>query len=1018
MDGGGGQSQNSVSQQRRRLTKRPPVAHSQTSSLSFDGRNLETQSLQSKRSSTSLRRAPSAPQARTLSRHTSSSNSSPRRLPSAGPNSRSNNPSPILTSGEFFTSDLQHLHQSPQHYHYSPPQHQPPPPPTLNHHKQPLPSIAAAASAAASAPSPRLNRVSDPYVFIHSHGGALTSSSEDFVGAPFDGAAILNRIDESVSASNTRHVAYPLQPSRSAPAPPRPAPHPHPSAPTDPRVAAAGAMASAPTQSGGFAAVSPSSSHNNNNNNNNILTPIATSNSANYVSASVSAAVSPATSTEISEKNPSAPQIGSARTVEVASKRFSDESKDLKAPSMLRKKSAFSGFMTSLVGSPKKPLISAPENPVHVTHVGYDSNTGQFTGLPKEWQRLIHESGITEKERTQNPEALMQVITFYKETTEKPQEDQILEKFHDARPGMPSASLPSTSSSLPSATPSSQQSPGYAAMPSLISPPASPRFPLVNPQGSFENPRSPPPVPKAGVSAVMPMKDLNLVPSRRAPKPPVSLPSRSAPHPPFPPTKDSGIGMSQQPDDSAHVPLPPKDNAPMLPEEHRSRSNSRATAPYTPPSATAGVGVGVGISSSQASAQASMAAQAAAYQQQLLQHQQEQAMAQAQAAMNGQMARSASKRQQQPQPSGLAQQPTPPHSQHHHLNRSPSTNGAPRSVQPQYATAAQPGSQQAMQAQQMQLMNAPKPRPRARGSTGTDIVVRLRQICSEGDPREIYRGLSKIGQGASGGVYTGFERGSNRLVAIKQMNLEQQPKKDLIINEILVMKDSSHPNIVNFIDSYLCSGELWVVMEYMEGGSLTDVVTFNIMTEGQIASVCRETLKGLQHLHSKGVIHRDIKSDNILLSMEGNIKLTDFGFCATINEAQNKRTTMVGTPYWMAPEVVTRKEYGRKVDIWSLGIMAIEMIEGEPPYLTESPLRALWLIATNGTPVIKDEQNLSEVFRDFLYFALKVEPDKRASAHDLLRHDFMKLCVDLEQLSPLVWAAREAKAQEKARKGH
>ena len=114
------------------------------------------------------------------------------------------------------------------------------------------------------------------------------------------------------------------------------------------------------------------------------------------------------------------------------------------------------------------------------------------------------------------------------------------------------------------------------------------------------------------------------------------------------------------------------------------------------------------------------------------------------------------------------------------------------------------------------------------------------------------------------------------------MNLEQQPKKELIINEILVMKESRHKNIVNFIDSYLWRGDLWVIMEYMEGGSLTDVVTHNMMIEGQIAAVCKEVLAGLVHLHANGVIHRDIKSDNVLLSMNGDIKLSKFGFFSVL----------------------------------------------------------------------------------------------------------------------------------------
>ncbi|ESO12990.1 hypothetical protein HELRODRAFT_63652 [Helobdella robusta] len=289
------------------------------------------------------------------------------------------------------------------------------------------------------------------------------------------------------------------------------------------------------------------------------------------------------------------------------------------------------------------------------------------------------------------------------------------------------------------------------------------------------------------------------------------------------------------------------------------------------------------------------------------------------------------------------------------------------------------------------------------------------------DPSTKYNMKDKIGTGASGTVCLAVNNETQATVAIKKMELEKQQKKELIVSEIEVMRQNRHPNIVNYIESFLFSSqssstnsiprELWIVMEYLEGGALTDVCTETLLNEEQISGIVCKTLEALQFLHSRDIIHRDIKSDNVLLGMKGEVKLTDFGFCAEMTSDRQNRNTMVGTPYWMAPEVVVRKPYTQKVDIWSLGIMMIEMIDGEPPYMNETPLRALYLIASTGKPKLQESSKMSADLSDFLDHCLDIDPEKRWSASQLLKHPFISKSAsyDLSSLSKNIKAARKAK---------
>ncbi|XP_055704961.1 mitogen-activated protein kinase kinase kinase kinase 3 isoform X6 [Phlebotomus papatasi] len=267
---------------------------------------------------------------------------------------------------------------------------------------------------------------------------------------------------------------------------------------------------------------------------------------------------------------------------------------------------------------------------------------------------------------------------------------------------------------------------------------------------------------------------------------------------------------------------------------------------------------------------------------------------------------------------------------------------------------------------------------------------------SRRNPQNEYELIQKIGSGTYGDVYKAKRLQSNDLAAIKVIKLEPGDDIQIIQQEIIMMRDCRHPNIIAYYGSYLRRDKLWICMEYCGGGSLQDIYQVTgPLTEQQIAYMCRETLKGLAYLHSRGKMHRDIKGANILLTESGDVKLADFGVSAQITATINKRRSFIGTPYWMAPEVaaVERKGgYNQLCDIWACGITAIELAELQPPMFDLHPMRALFLMSKSGfkPPTLKEKEKWSPTFHSFIKTALTKNPKKRPTAERLLQHQFVE----------------------------
>jgi len=265
----------------------------------------------------------------------------------------------------------------------------------------------------------------------------------------------------------------------------------------------------------------------------------------------------------------------------------------------------------------------------------------------------------------------------------------------------------------------------------------------------------------------------------------------------------------------------------------------------------------------------------------------------------------------------------------------------------------------------------------------------------EMSPATQFEQKEKLGEGAYGKVYKYQQRDSDFTIAIKILRVTE--KVEEVMREIEILKVLADDTIVRYYGSYSQANELWILMDYCEGGSALDLLRSigRPLGEEEVAAILHFVVRGLQYLHSKDIIHRDIKAGNVLLGTDGKAKLADFGVSSQLEESNGKTASNKGTPLWMAPEVLDgATSYSLKADVWSLGITAIELAEGKPPLMDMHLMRAMMHILTEEPPSLSQPEAWSDPFVEFVGACLQKEPSLRPAPADIINHPFLASVAD------------------------